>query len=316
MQTQNTPREERAWPELVGLPPGLPERSEIQQVAFVTGDNAEQATLMEFKEPRSCRAVLMTRSAEQTAPDMTLLLVLTSDQEDPELAAKVWSWVEPEVPPDVRRGFLITLQGARIIWSPGRAAIIASADRLEALRRAVVQFSFQDGEVRDIERELAQAWPHLEEDAPLAFHIGMWAKSRREELAQRFQQMLGLRTRLARINPVIHHPPIHPPTLASQLSERLKERTRLSERVEFISEQIGVFERVYEMCGQRSGEVTIARSQALLEWMIIILIAMQTIFSLLDLMSSKSAYGKPVGVVGLARSVNWAEVTSISKRAR
>ncbi len=214
-----------------------------------------------------------------------MLLVPTSDQEDPELAAKVWDWVEPETPAEFRQGFLITLQGARVIWTPGRAGIIASADRMETLRRAVVDFSFHDGEIRQIEQVIAKGWPDLEADTPLAFHFDGQAASKREELAKRFEQVIALRTKLVRINPVIHRPSIHPPTLAGQLGERLKERTRLAERIEFVAEQIEVFERIYEMCGQRSSEFVFSRKEQTLEWLIIILLAVETVILLVDLMS-------------------------------
>ncbi|KYF65271.1 hypothetical protein BE11_22720 [Sorangium cellulosum] len=215
-----------------------------------------------------------------------MLLVPTIDQEDPELVANVWSWVEPDVPEELRRGLLIMLQGARIIWSPGRAGLVATAERLEALRRAVIDFSFFDGEVRQFEAELAEAWPHLEADTPLAFDFDIRALPRRDELARRFQRVIGLRARLVQVSPAIDSPPVHPPTLAGQLKERLKERSRLAERIEFVDEQLELLERVYELCGQRSSELVIARNEARLEWIVIILLATETLALLVDLMAA------------------------------
>jgi hypothetical protein len=286
MQTQDTPRGTQAWPEDVGLSLGLPAGAEIQHVEFVTGADAAQAALMEFKEPVPCRAILVARPAAAPPAGLTMLLVPTSDQEDPELVASVWSWVEPEVPQELRRGSLIMLQGARIIWSPGRAGLIASAERLEALRRAVIDFSLLDGEVRKLEAELAEAWPHLEADTPLAFRFDVQALPRRDELARRFQRVIGLQARLVQVSPAIDSPPVHPPTLASQLRERLIQRSRLSERVEFVDERLDVLERVYEMCGHRSSELVIARNEARLEWIIIILLAAETLALVVDLMAA------------------------------
>lgn len=283
----------------------LPLGTECQHVAFVAATGTEasagQTTLLEFHSPRACRAVLMKAAPASAAPpptststsaavtesttDLQLLMVPTPDLDDAELTAQVWNWVEPDTAPDRRQGFLIALQGARVIWSPGRAGIIAPADRLETLRLAVIDFSFHDGEVRQIERALALAWPDLEADGPLAFHFDEQAATRQPQLAQRFQQVVGWRGRLVRINPIIHRPPIHPPTLAGQLGERLKERTRVTERIDFISGQLEVFERVYELCGQRSSEFAFSRKETTLEWVIIVLLATETIILLIDLMA-------------------------------
>jgi len=286
MQIRNTPSEDRASSEPTELPQGLPADAEIQHVAFVNQVDPAQTTLMEFKEPRSCRAILLTGSAARPPSCVTVLLVPTNDLEDPALTAKVWAFVEPDVPPELRRGFLIMLHGARIIWTPGRAGLIASADRLEALRRAVVDFSFHDGEIRDIEAELAQVWPHLKADTPLSFRFDVRAMARRDELAGRFEQVVGMRARLVRVDPAIHRPPVHPPTLASQLGERLKERTQIAERIEFVDGQLELLESVYEMCAQRSNEFVIARNEARLEWIVIVLLAVETLALIIDLMTA------------------------------
>lgn len=277
MQIHNTPPK---------TPLGLPEGTEIQSVAFVSKAETAQTTLMEFKEPRACQAILVANSAAQPSADVTMLLVPTGDHDDAELLENAWNWVEPGITQEHRHGFLIMLWGARVIWSPGRAALIASADRLAALRHAVIDFSFHDRETRKIEAELAEAWPHLEADTPLAFRFDAQDLSRQKELAKRFNQIVGMRARLVRIDPAIHHPLVHPPTLASQLKERLKDRARLSERIEFADEQLNVLEGVYEMCAARSSEFVIAQQEARLEWFIVILLATQTVALIIDLLAA------------------------------
>ena len=286
MHIKKTSSDEQGSPEPITLPNGLPEGTEIQRVAFVTGADAAQTTLMEFKEPRSCQAILVTGSAAQPPASLTMLLVPTSGPEDADLITNVWNWVEPGIPPEFRRGFLIMLHGARIIWAPDRAGLIASMDRLEALRHAVIHFSFYDEETRDVEAKLAKIWPHLEKDTPQAFHFDMQAMPKRDELAGRYKQIIGLRARIVRIDPAIHHPPVHPPTLASQLDERLKERTQLSERIEFLDEQLELLEGIYEMCGHRSSEFVIAQNEARLGWIVIVLLATETVALIVDLLSA------------------------------
>ena len=274
-------------------PTELPDGSELLQIHYVTSGHEAAPTLLELKEPLACRAIVANKALESDSPigdevllTLSLLCIPCDEQDGAELAATAWDWVEPGVAVDQRQGLLITLQGARIVWTAGRAAIIASAQRLPALRLALLEFAVNESEVRKIEEAISTNWPHLESDGPYAFHFDDRAAQHREQLAQRFQDVLRLRMRLARVHPVLCRPPVHPPTVASQLSERLKERTRLEDRVEFVSDQLEVYERVYELCGQRSSDYLISRKETTLEWLIIVLLATETIVLLIDLMSS------------------------------
>lgn len=275
------------------LPPGLPDGCQRQQIAYVTGESSLGATLLEFSEPFRCRAVLVNEAkedaqpvADKSAPQLTLLLIPSDDVDCQDLVAAAWDWVEPGVATERRLGVFITLHGARVVWAPGRAALIAPTDRLANLSLAVLEFAFHEGEVRQIEQAIAAAWPELAADGASAFHFDDRAAQQRGRLAQRYQQVLDLRMRLVRIHPVLHRPPMHPPTLAGQLADRLKERTRLTERIEFIGGQLEVFERVYDACGQRSSEFLLSRKETTLEWVIITLLAVETIVLLVDLLSS------------------------------
>ena len=276
---------------------GLPTDAMFEKVQYVAGEYPGSKTLLEFSQPRPCRAILTkglgdnvpSSSASETYQELDLLLVPSSDHEAPDLLASVWNWVEPGVPMDRRQGHLITLQGARVLWSPGRAAIIAPADRLSTLRLAIVEFVHYEGELRHLELALTRDWPHLEADTPLAFHFDDQAAQRSEQLGERFRSVVGIRSRLERMTPSVHRPPMHPPTLAGQLGERLKERTRLVERMEFLSDQLEVFENVYEMCAERSSQYMLSRKSTTLEWVIIVILAVECILLLVDIMSRQAS---------------------------
>jgi uncharacterized Rmd1/YagE family protein len=70
------------------------------------------------------------------------------------------------------------------------------------------------------------------------------------------------------------------------VGERLRERTRLAERTEVLGGQLELFERVYELCGHRASEFTLSRKSLTLEWVIIILLAVQTLLAIIDLLSN------------------------------
>ncbi len=170
------------------------------------------------------------------------------------------------------------MQGVDLYWCLPRVAIVASADRLEMLRRAVVESAYWELELRQIESDLATRWPELEAHAPQAFEFRERDLKYRDQLAVQFRQLLLLRSRLAKITPWLRMPPAYPATLSGQIQERLRERLAVHHRVESLEVQLEVFERIYDGCGQRVSEFVLARRGHTLEWIIIILLALQTVF--------------------------------------
>ena len=109
---------------------------------------------------------------------------------------------------------------------------------------------------------------------------------KRRELRERFKNTMLLSARLARIGPPVHAPHIHPPTLASQVSERMRERTQMMHRHELVSEQVEVFQEVYEMCGQRASDFELATKGHTLEKIIIALLLAQLLFWGFDILTT------------------------------
>jgi hypothetical protein len=271
------------------LPAGLPPGALLQRVAFTSKPAPGQTVLLEFPAPVNRTAVLAAagtpaRPVPQPDEELLILSVPAPAQEDADLLLRAREWADP-AGEGGRASQVVALQGAQIVWAPGRAAVLAVEDRLDAVRKAVIEAAFYEAELRSIERELGGLWPDLEADAPLAFEFNEKSVRGRRQLAQRFQRVLMLRARLARITPHVLCPHVHPPTLASQVGERLRERARMAHRVEAGGAQLEVFERVYEACGQRASDFMLARTGHLLEWTIIVLLLAQTILVTVDLLS-------------------------------
>jgi hypothetical protein len=266
-------------------PLGLPVGSAVQRIEFAS-ERGGATCLWEFTTPERRSAIVV--GPEQPA-SLVLLSVPSQDLDQPEMLATVRAWIERRDSGSAdagEPGVMITLHGAQIFWQDGRAAIIASSERLAAAKTAVVEFAFHDGLLRSIERDIAARWPELEGDAPLAFDFHERWLRRRDELARRFQAFVLLRTRFVRLVPLVNRPPVYPPTLASQISERLRERTRIVDRLDFSDGQLEVFERVYELCAERSSEFVLARKGHVLEWIIIVFLAFQTLLLVLERIAS------------------------------
>lgn len=283
--------------ELSDTPPdALPAGTVIQQIAYVTEPVEDQVVLAEFPVSLQRRAVLVKNRpySDVALPvgELSFLIVpaagcdLDTDAEN-ETLARMRQWVEAAAP-NGPASLLMTLQNARIFWSPERIAILAPADRLETVRAALIEATFFEAEVSALERQLGTAWPQLEKDMPLAFDFETSSIPQRKKLRRCFQEVMLLRAKLARLAPHVHCPHLHPPTLASQIGERLRERTRLVHRHEFLTEQVEVFERVYEMCGQKSSDFMLARYGHMLEWIIIVLLLISLLFTVFEVMSANN----------------------------
>lgn len=252
---------QRTAPATVDADAGLPPGATIERLALADGATLELA-------------VLAVPAVDAAAHDAVVADMLAS--------SVTWVTAAPDEPP-----LTLPLYGTHTVWSPRRAVAIGPADRLPAMRTAILEFADREAELRDTERRLAGLLEHLDGDAHLAFEFDEASLPRRQELAGRFREAVSLRRRLAILAPALHRPAPQPPTLAGQLGERLRDRTRLVERLEHAVEQADLVERVYGGCGERSAELVTSRRHATLEWVIILLLAAELVLVTIDLLATR-----------------------------
>ena len=290
MKDDSTPRRpseaDLIDPTMAGL---LPHGAVIRHIAFVTDASSNQEVVLDFPPAIRRRAVVATTTA-----DLSILSIpLSADDAMVTPSASVIQamrlWVESAASPGEPLCVWMTFQGAHVIWARGRCAVMAQPDRLEAVQRSLIEASFYDAEMRDIELAVGKAWPQLEADAPFAFEVEGTSARTRTQLRHGLQQVLLLRARLARIEPFVEGTSVHPPTLASQVSERLRERIRVTPRLEALESQLEVFDDVYGMCGQRVSDSILARKGYALEWTIITLLAIQLVLWIFELLTATGA---------------------------
>ncbi len=244
--------------------------------------------MCELPAPLNRRAVALTLGSTQAA-ELELLSVPSDSTEDADLTARLREWVSAGNP----AAQVITFQGALLFWGTGRVAVVAAPSRLPPLEAVLAELAYYEGELADVERQLGEAWPDLEADGGPAFEFDERSAKQRDRLAKRFRQLLGLRARLTRIVPMLLTPHVYPPTLASQVSERLRERSRMSHRVEMIQEQLEVFERIYDTVSQRASDYRANRKGHLLEMVIIVFLAAQTLLVLFEILTNATATSVP-----------------------
>lgn len=228
--------------------------------------------------------------APSADPQVTLhlLLVPCEDDEQPEWAHVLRDALKERFAAPGAPCTVLQLPGAVLAHSERALAVCAPAELLAQTARAALEGACVVQELHEIETAIDVGWGPMEQVAPLAFEFDERSLERRSELSARFVALIGLRSRLARLSPRVLAPPVYPPTLASQVGERLRERLRLQERLEAAGARLEAQERVFELCSQRLTEFSLARRGHTLEWIIIVLLAGQTVLWILDVLGSAS----------------------------
>ena len=268
-------------------PPGtlLPGAGTLRRIRFVSQAGTGQETLLEFTDPAPHAAVCLAADAADAAGDgIDILTVPAPPGDQPGSGDEAFRWVAGDVRPGAAPPVVLTVHGAQIVWSASRAAILAAPDRTGPFLLALIEFSYHERELRKLEQEIAASWPLLEADAPLAHSVTASDPDRFEEVGLRMEQTLKRRMRLARLVSHLYQPRAGLTPLATQLVERLRERASVEERHDALVSQLEVFERVYELTGQRISDFTAAQQSRTLEWVIIVILAAEALLLLIDLL--------------------------------
>jgi hypothetical protein len=277
---ERMPSEEKPRPPILG-------KAARHHIRFVAQVADGQAILMEFVDPAPAKAVRVLAESNAVVGDtdaMDILTVPGQPNDDPGALEEMIQWVNEAHRPEMAPPITITLHGTQVVWHTGRVAILAAPERMDALMLALVDFGFYERELGKLERATADAWTQLEADSPLAFELAAKDQPRRDSVARQMQRMLNVRMRHARIWPRLYRPGTHLSSLAVQLGERLREKTRIEDRHETLGHQLEAFERFYEMASQRFSEFRASRAETTLEWVIIVLLAAESLLLLIDVL--------------------------------
>jgi hypothetical protein len=274
-----------------------PDGPSLHRVRWTEDNSHGQTVLLEFVDPIRRKAVVVSTPldsppaapASLQADTLEILTAPPGLNNDARWRDGLRAWIEQTAPsmaaPSMAAPSLVTvkIQDAQVWWRPGAAVVFAAPQRIGPLLLGLVDFAYHEGELRKLEQEIAASWPELEEDSPLAYDVNADNFAREKILGSRMQQALRRRQRHARIEPHLLLPAAHLPAPAQSLGERLREEARTEDRLEILDGQIEACEQVYEMSSQRMGEYRNSRREFILECLIIVLLAAETIIMLAEL---------------------------------
>ncbi len=273
------------------VPPNSEVRqSEVRHVVYASQPGDKESTLLALPKPFCRWAVLVKEPNDgvhgESRDGLSILTIPVTDPECHLAQTQAREWVDASPANGRVPGFMMTLQGTVVFGSDNRIAVLAAPERLDVLSKTLIEVAWFDAELRGIECELGDRWSDWESDIPLGFEFDEKSLDKRQHLRQRYGEVMLMRARLAKIAPHVNCPHIHPPTLASQVAERFRDRARMTHRHEILSDQVEVFEKIYESCGQRVSEFVHTRSSNMLEWVIIVLLLVQTLLVVFEILTS------------------------------
>jgi len=171
-------------------------------------------------------------------------------------------------------------------WRPARAVIIAPAHQALAAIESVIDFSYHEAALQQIEAAIAGSWSAAEADAPLAYAITALSSESDRQIGERMRGVLQSRLHLGRLEPHVLRPAGHLPPAARDLGEALREAALCEDRLETADGQIETQEYIYELTSQRIGEHRHARQGFVLETVIIILLGVEVVLMIAQILLS------------------------------
>jgi len=262
-------------------------RPTLRSLRFVSQLDPGVTPLVEFRDPYPRWAVVSTvavdplPAAPQRPGDESLVLFISPALET-EWAARAHAWLQG-TPVHAAPAVRATLDEGWLLWRPGQAVVVCPEDQLDAYLNLLARFFFYESEVQRLEEELAADWHHAEADLSLAHEVTAKDLGRQAQLGRMTERTLSRRMRHVRLEPRLDQLPAGLPPAQRRAARALRRQTRIASRLEFLDGQLETYEYIYELANQRMGEYTLFRREYLVEWLIVIVLALEVVFVIADM---------------------------------
>lgn len=261
---------------------------QCEQIRFVPTASAGAAAVMHFTDPEPLSAVCVSLplDALDAAPgdaDLTVLLIPREAADAREWQRRGHAWLETQAGPHDAAAVRVPLSGDHwIVYRPGRVVIIAAARELDVLRTAVIEFAGYDRALRQLETQIAADWPLVEKHVPLVHDVTAKDLENSRDIGPITVQAMRRRMIYARLEPHLLRGSDAFGLLGKQAARRLRARTHIEARLEAVDAQIEVAEDIYDMANQRRGEYINFLRGYKIEVAILIVLALELLFILVD----------------------------------
>ncbi len=222
----------------------------LKRIRFVTAAEPGSQVLREYRHPRDSVAIEDQLDASTSGPEDSAIVIAMIPTEAAAEAKKIRDiWM-----PGDGASAPFSACGLRIEWRPGRAILQGPPSGFDAAAKALVDFSFYEGELRALEREIESREPQAHLDASHALRIRNRDRKHWNRFAGLIEHFYRMRLSFARLEPQLTIPSSDLPRDARQLMTRLCEEANVEDRLEAFSNRLEACEDLYEGATDRIAE--------------------------------------------------------------
>jgi hypothetical protein len=250
-------------------------------IRFAPEAQAGESVQRRFAQPRSVVAVeqpaeiisLSDAPWPETVDD--LYVILPSMPVPPEARSTIDRWLAAPDGPDAPPPLLVQMDAGTIRWRPGRAVVEGTVDVCNNLIAALVDFSFFEGELRRLERDLLPYEASAAQDIAFAYQIRQADQIQWRRLGQTQQSVSALRLAFARLEPSLRSVPRSLPPDARKAMTRLLAGSGVPSRLEAFDRRLEACHDLYEGAVDRIADFRWYRHGELLEIAIVVLLILE-----------------------------------------
>lgn len=180
----------------------------------------------------------------------------------------------------------LLIRSDRILWRPGRAMIQGAVDRLNDNLAGLVDFTYHDGELRKLEREIMEDWEVAERDIKLTVQVGRVELAQQSRVNKLTCRNSVRRMRIARLTSRLEKASITLPPAAQRIVSELIIQTEVANRINTIDRQLEVITDIYERATNRIYEYSYFSKEARLECIIILILFIETVLIVFEIWQS------------------------------
>jgi hypothetical protein len=142
----------------------------------------------------------------------------------------------------------------KIQWRPGRLLVQGSREAFEGILKAVVDFTFYEGELRTLEHEIEEREAQAQADVRLAHRIRLSDRKHWGRIGEMIEHFYLMRVTYARLEPQLAIASRTLPGDVRQVMSRLLDEAEVSDRLEGASNRLEACEDIYEGANDRIAE--------------------------------------------------------------
>ena len=205
-------------------------------------------------------------------PTDHLDLLLSPDRR-PATAAD--AWLLPPDHPDAPLATAVRVDGGRLRWRPGRAALEGPVDQPDDVVAGLVDFAFYEGQLRQLEAAVIPHERAAVDDSAGAYRVADSGPSTWEHLGRTLERVALLRLAFARLEPRLGRPSRSLTAAGRQVFARLRRHAHVEDRLAGLSDRIEACEDLYEGAVDRITDHGWWRKGHRLESVIVVLLAVE-----------------------------------------